>query len=247
MPHHEDNGRVSVHEDPLWEIIIHSAEVGPPVGDFQPMRLLTSRGTVEARLHAVTRPIHAVVFAGGNCGGWDSPADGLFHRLGWELRERSVVGLRVCFRRPAVLEECVLDLLAAVAYLESEDIHSVGLVGHGFGGAVVLHAAAATPSARSVVTLGLQELGAGAEYDPPHCPLLAIHGGADDVTPPQVSEQLYHAAGGPKRLAIYPRAGHDLEEVAPQVHDLILEWILRNLRGGTRSAPGSFGRALRSY
>jgi abhydrolase domain-containing protein 17 len=47
------------------------------------------------------------------------------------------------------------------------------------------------------------------------CPVLVIHGAADDIIPPSHARALYAAAPEPKTLAIFPRAGHnDLAWVA---------------------------------
>ena len=49
--------------------------------------------------------------------------------------------LRLCYRHPNVLPECALDVMAGVAYLKCR-AQSVVLVGHSFGGAVVMTAGA---------------------------------------------------------------------------------------------------------
>jgi pimeloyl-ACP methyl ester carboxylesterase len=194
--------------------------------------VLTSRGTVEARLYRVTRPRCAAVVVGGAMGGWDSPARGLYPRLGRELRRRSIAALRVRFRQPAYLEECVLDALAGIGYLESEGLRSVALVGHGLGGAVALQAAAVCSTARTVVTLATQPDGPDPDELPGECPLLLIHGMSDDVAPVDASVEIYEAARQSKQLIVYPEAGHRLDEVANEVHDVVLDWIIDSLRGG---------------
>jgi hypothetical protein len=228
-------------EEPLLEIILHSAEVGPHVNDFQPLRLLTNRGTIEGRLYPISRGTRAVVLAGDADGGWHGPALGLYPRLGRNLRQHSVPALHVCFREPAVLEECVLDVLSAVGYLESEGIRSMALVGHGIGGAAILCATAATGSAHAVVTLatGIESTGT-VEHMPLDCPILAIHGAMDTRAAPAFPWDLQGVASDSRRIVVYLQAGHRLDEAADQVHDLVLAWILRHLkqpRDDNRGAP----------
>jgi pimeloyl-ACP methyl ester carboxylesterase len=225
---------VALDDEPAtpFEMILHSAEVGPPRGDFQPVRVLTSRGTVEARLYGVTRPRRAVVLAGGAGGGWEGPAFALYPRLGNELRRHSIAALRIRYRHPECLEECVLDVLAGVGFLESEGIDSIALVGHDLGGPVVMQAAALTASARTVVTLAAQRDGPDPDELPPDCSLLLIHGLGDEVVSVDSSEDVYECARQPKQLVLYPDAGHRLDEVAAEVYDLVFDWIMERLRNG---------------
>src|SRR5437868_2510401 len=82
--------------------------------------------------------------------GWDTPAHGLYPRLCRELRPLGLASLRVRFRDPTCLPAAVLDVLAAAAFLAGEGVTAVGLVGHSFGGAVVIRAAALVPAVRTV-------------------------------------------------------------------------------------------------
>jgi hypothetical protein len=231
MPLNNHPVPVDDEQHPL-EIIIHSAEIGPAVDDFHPVRVLTSRGTVEGRLYAVTRPRWGVVLAGEH-GSWHGPARDLYPRVGRALRQRSVPTFQVRFREPQVMSECVLDVLSAVAFLESEDVHRIALVGHGFAAAVMIQAAAATATARAVIAMATAAEGTEvADQLAQRCGLLLIHGTNDAIIPAQVAEELYAGAGQPKRLVLCAGAGHDLDEAAAEVHDLVLPWILGHLRSG---------------
>jgi pimeloyl-ACP methyl ester carboxylesterase len=223
---------LSLNERPKsLEIILHSAEVGPPTGDFQPVRILTSRGTVEGRLYAVTRARQGVVLAGGGRGTWDGPAHGLYPRLGAALRHRAIPTLRVGYRDPTSLDECVLDVLAAVGFLESERIHAIALVGHDVGGPVVMRAAAVSPAVRAVATLAPQSDRLHTDEIRPECPLLLIHGTDDDAVPPAISTELAETANQPNRLALYSGAGQRLGEVAHDVYTSLLNWLIGQFRG----------------
>lgn len=62
----------------------------------------------------------------------------------------------------------------------------------------------------------------------PRCSVLIVHGDADTVLPATCSEHLHALAGEPKQLAVYP-AGHVLDEVADEVHELVVGWVRRTL------------------
>ncbi|MDB5294587.1 MAG: dienelactone hydrolase [Phycisphaerales bacterium] len=101
---------------------------------------------------------------------------------------------------------------------------AVALVGHSFGGAVAIRAAAGCFAVRACVALATQGYGA----DPaaalgPRCPLLLCHGTADEVLPPACSRAVYAAAGQPKELLLRAGASHGLDEWADD-----LPWIVQS-------------------
>jgi uncharacterized protein len=60
-------------------------------------------------------------------------------------------------------------------------------------------------------------------------PLLAIHGTADDVIPPDDSRAVYQAVPGRKRLLEIDGAGHSFEETHwPVIVDAMDEWLTMN-------------------
>lgn len=54
--------------------------------------------------------------------------------------------------------------------------------------------------------------------------LLLVHGTADTVLPPAVSEGLYRAAAEPKRLVLLPGAGHDIAGHEAEFEALVIDW-----------------------
>jgi alpha-beta hydrolase superfamily lysophospholipase len=67
---------------------------------------------------------------------------GLYLRLFSSLARIGIDGLRVRYRHPTDLLECVFDTLAGVAFLKEKcRTKAIRLVGHSFGGAVVIQAA----------------------------------------------------------------------------------------------------------
>lgn len=67
--------------------------------------------------------------------------------------------------------------------------------------------ATAARSASSLVSTGHEPIDAVPRISP--TPLLLVHGGRDDLIPPEHSQQLYDHAGQPKDLLIVPHAGHN--------------------------------------
>ena len=214
-----------------WEMVIRSVEGEPSPEGYESVRLLTSRGPVLCRHYPVPQARRGAVWVGGVGGGWDTPAHGLYPRLCQELTARRIASLRVQFRHPTVLEESVLDVLAGVAYLEGLGVEAVALTGHSFGGAVVIQAAAASDVVRTVVTLATQSYGAAAVSElGSRCSTLLLHGTADTVLPAYCSEHVFALAQEPRRLILYDGAGHGLDEVAGEVHQVVGAWVVEQLK-----------------
>jgi dienelactone hydrolase len=222
-------------EDIVPERLLESVEKGPPEGGYVPVRMMTSRGEVAGRYYAVAGARAAALWVGGVGGGWDTPAQGLYPRLCDDLRSQGMASLRVRFRQPTSLSESVADVLAGVAFLQGEGVEAVALVGHSFGGAVVIRAAAHAPAVRTVVTLATQGYGT----DPvdrlgPRCSIHLIHGAADQVLPVACSDDAYRRAGEPKRLLVLPGVNHGLDEAADDVGRVVREWVSDQLRAPAR-------------
>lgn len=193
------------------------------------LTLETPRGPVHCRYYPAAGASAAVAMVGGVGGDFDSPARQLYPRLAEELCQRGVSALRVEFRQPTILEEAVADLLAGLRFLAEKGIRRVALIGHSFGGAVVIQVAQQTSIVDTVVTLAPQSFGTEGVSELCGSSLLVVHGEADPVLPVACSRSIYARAGGPRRLVTYPGAGHGLDEVAEEVHDLVLEWVEQSL------------------
>lgn len=213
------------------DLQITGFEVGHLEAGFHPITLETSRGPLKTRFYPVPEGTdRVVVTVGGVGGGWDTPAHGLYPRLGRELPEAGIGLLRVCFRNPTLLEEAILDVLGAIAFLEAEGVTQVGLVGHSFGGAVVIQAAAASALVKTVVTLATQGYGSDPVSDlGPRCSILLLHGTGDRVLSPVCSQHAFDQAQEPKELTLYEGAGHGLDEAAEEVHRRVHDWLVRRL------------------
>jgi pimeloyl-ACP methyl ester carboxylesterase len=136
----------------------------------------------------------------------------------------------VHYRRPGFLVHCVLDALCGIAFLESEKIDRVVLVGHSFGGAVVISAGAVSPVVRAVVPMSSQTEGTDSAARVSPRKMLLLHGTADEVLPSSCSEEIYAEAHEPKELRLLKGAGHNLEESRKEVIDLLVRWIPEQLR-----------------
>jgi hypothetical protein len=194
------------------------------------LRLETNAGTIHGRLHPSEADGDAAVLwvfgAGGGLGG---PAGGLYPRLAEQLRPQGVSSLRLDYRRAGYLEESVLDTLMGIAYLQTRGKTRVVLVGHSFGGAVVITAGAVSDEVVAVAALSSQTYGAGAVGRLSPRPVLFIHGEADEVLPDTCSRSLYAKADEPKELILYPGCRHGLDQCREELDRNLLAWLRRVL------------------
>lgn len=217
---------------PTPELPLFEPRVGPPEGSFVPVELPTSRGMIACRHYVAPGSSTAALFVGGAGGGFDTPVRGwLYPRLCEELPPRGIAALRVRYRHPADLAESTLDVLAGLGFLKANGAASVVLVGHSFGGAVVIQAAAADRVVRGVAPLSTQSHGAHPVSGlAPRCSVLLMHGTADEILPPSCSRWVYDRARGPRRLVLLKGARHGLDEADVEVHRTVLDWIVTTLR-----------------
>ena len=193
------------------------------------LELFTRTGLLTVLWHGPRDADAALIACGGAMGGLLGPANGLFQFLGDELGERGIATLRVSYRRPNDLDACVIDTGAASEMAIAEGARSLVVMGHSFGGAVAINAAAHLGAlAPGVVTLSTQSAGceiAGVIADRE---LLLIHGGRDEILPVWASEVVKEIAGTGE-LIVYPPAGHLLLECADELRELLPDWIARVL------------------
>jgi pimeloyl-ACP methyl ester carboxylesterase len=173
----------------------------------------------------------AVVTCGGAVGSLLGPARALFYRLGEAWADMGIATLRVGYRRPGDLDRCTTDAVAAVDLALLQGAERVVTIGHSFGGAVAVRAAAARrASAAGVVTLSTQAGGAEPAEELDGCPMLLVHGGSDQVLSPAASG-LVRMLAPHAELLILPTAGHGLQEAADEVFDRLYAWVPVALTG----------------
>lgn len=222
------NQRQSGDDTAHYQMHIRGVRRAPrtPEG-YEPVVQVTTRGPIEMRYCPADPTARAAIFVGGAGGGFDTPVRGrLYPQLAEELPRDGIAGLRIRYRHPNDLEECVLDVLAGTVFLKAEHIDAIALVGHSFGGAVVIQAAALCPDVRTCVALSTQTYGAdpAAELGP-RCSLLLAHGLDDEILPADCSRFVYRSAREPKQLLLKKGARHGLDEWADELPAVLREWI----------------------
>ncbi len=202
----------------------------PPQGDLgEGLTFRTNRGELNGILHRSPGASQGVVWVCGARGGFGGPGPGIYEYMAEELRDRDITSLRLDYREPNNLNECALDLLTGVSGLKGMGCGPVVVVGHSFGGAVVIATAAASPYISGVVSLSPQTYGAmGAPLIAPR-PLLLVHGKADTRLPYSCAVQIHQMAQEPKKLVLYDGAEHRLEECREELQELLGEWIPETL------------------
>ena len=231
--HHQ---RSPDHPHP-FAIGLHDVLTGPPhAGEpGESVLLRTDRGDIQALLHPASAAQHGVIWVGGARGGFGRPGQGAYARLADALRQERISSLRLCYRHPNVLPECALDILAGIASLQQDHVQRVVLVGHSFGGAVVITAGAVHEHVAGVVALAPQTSGARLAGQLAPRPLLVVHGKADTRLPYTCGVQIYDWAREPKQLVLYEGAEHRLDECAEDLDQLLTQWIPATLRASVSS------------
>ena len=192
--------------------------------------LRTRRGDIRAIVHhdQDTPTTMGIVWVWGAMGGFDGPADGIYGDLAEQLAPR-ITSVRVDYRDPRALDESVLDTLVGVSFLAGTGHTRIALVGHSLGGAVVISAAPLSPLVKAVAALSSQTAGArGADQVSPR-PLLLVHGEEDHRLPPDCSRQIFAWAKQPKKLVLYPEAGHGLRQCKAELRELLANWLVDKL------------------
>lgn len=226
--------------EPSWESLLEDG-VPPPIEykGVAPWRLpeapggtgiliRTNMGTIRCLFHKAEGSKRAIIWVSGAMGGF-SGGGGLYSILSDELLEDSVSSLRLNYRRPNDFLHSMLDVLAGIYFLQDQGYDRIALVGHSFGGAVVV---ASAPLSEAVVTVvGLASQSYGAQYANMVAPrpLLLVHGEDDTRLGPHCSKFINDLAEEPKELVLYPGAGHTLRECREELHPLLKNWLLEKL------------------
>lgn len=174
----------------------------------------------------------AVLCVGGFDGGFDGPAEGVYGDLADALSQQGIGVLRLDFRvktSPGPIDDGTFDVLAGVDWLVEQGVERVALIGHSYGGAIVVRAAARSDAVAGTCALSTQTM--GIEPDEVRSlaprPLLLIHGGADWRLPPRLSEWVYTLAGEGRELHILEGATHSLRQRRDDLWVLLLDWVDR--------------------
>lgn len=177
-------------------------------GKSSNLNLDTSGGDITVRYHRAKAPAGGpahlgVVWVAGAGGGFDGPA-GVYPELCEKLQTQGISGLRLHYRRPNELDDCIPDTLAGVQFLRSEGVERVVLVGWSFGGTVVIQAGANTSAVKGVVTFASQTYVVKDEAKLSPRSLLLLHGTADTVLPDTCSRQSTARRANPRSSRSFP-------------------------------------------
>ena len=201
-----------------------------PEGDAgEGLHFQTNRGDFKAILHRAPDACQAVIWVCGARGGFGGPGPGTYARMAERFTGEGITSLRLDYHSPNDVFECALDLLAGVAYLKDTGHQPVVVVGHSFGGAVVIAAGANSSHIKGVAALSPQTHGAGMAGQLAPRRLLVVHGKADTRLSYSCAQQIYDWAKDPKELVLYEGAEHRLEECRDDLESLLGRWIPETL------------------
>lgn len=208
---------------------LRSIEQGKVIDGVEELLLQTDAGAIIARYHEAATGDAAVLWVGGAGGGLDGPAGGIYSRLAAGLVNHGAASLRLHYRRPNDLISCIFDTLLGLEYLKMRNRTRMALVGHSFGGAVVISAGAISQDVVAVAALSSQTYGTNHVEEVSPRPLLLMHGTDDEVLPDTCSRDLYQRGAEPKEIILYPGCSHGLDECREKVDRDLMEWFQRVL------------------
>jgi hypothetical protein len=187
--------------------------------------MMTPRGVVTGAYHPVEGATSAVVMVSGASGGVVGPS-GAYPALAGRLQAAGIAALRLGYRTPTNLNECVYDLDAGLDELRRRGVKRFALVGWSFGGAVVISSGVAHSDVVGVATLASQTAGTAAVSRLAPRSLLLLHGTADQVLPDWCSRYLYEEADEPKRLILFEDDGHEFSRSHAEVVATLFDWAV---------------------
>ena len=187
----------------------------------------TNDGVMRARHHPGDEDNPAILWVFGAGGGFGGPAGGVYERLAKRLTPKFFASMQLDYRYPGDLQACTLDVLAGIECLASVGHTRIVLVGHSFGGAVVINAAGISDKVIGVAAMSSQLAGTQRVVDISPRPLLLVHGGADEVLPHSCSRTLKERAAEPVELKIYANCGHGLDACRDQLDRDLIDWLMQ--------------------
>ncbi len=201
-------------------------DVALPYGGIgEGLKFHTNRGEFSGIIHRAKESTRAVIFVCGARGGFVGPGPESYAHLSERFLDEGITSLRIDYRLPNDLLECALDLMVGAGHLNDIGYGPVVVVGHSFGGAVVIAAGATSPHIKGVVSLSPQTYGAGMAGQLAPRKLLVAHGKADTRLPFSCALQIYEWAKEPKELVLFEGAEHRLEECRDELETLLASWI----------------------
>ncbi len=202
------------------------------------LEIYTTEGLLTVLWHGADDLENVVVCVGGAMGGLLGPDGGLFHILGRQLPADGIGVMRISYRQPNELSMCVHDTLAMMELAARHGARRFIPLGHSFGGAVAVQAAAhlEASSVPGLVTFATQSAGCEPIESLAERDLLFFHGTADKILPPQASE-LVRMLAGAGELVLLDGADHGLRPAG----GVILERLVAHLPAVFAAAPEQLG------
>jgi alpha/beta superfamily hydrolase len=189
------------------------------------IEIATPRGVVRGVYHDAEGALSAVVMVSGAFGGVAGPS-GAYPALAGRLQAAEIAALRLDYREPGNMNECVYDLDAGLDELRRRGVERFALVGWSFGGAVVISSGVTHSDVIGVATLASQTAGTAAVSRLAPRSLLLLHGTADRVLPDVCSRYLYEEAAEPKRLILFEGDGHEFSRSHVEVVATLFDWVV---------------------
>lgn len=213
-------------ETPLDGLGVLAMQTVSITDDLDHLELYTSRGLLTILWHGRSDADRVVVCVGGAMGGLLGPDGGLYQRLGERLPGEDIGVMRVSYRRPNDLPTCVHDTLCAMELAARHGARQFVPLGHSFGGAVAIQAAAHldAESVPGVVTFATQSAGCEMAERLSDRNLLFVHGTRDAILPHQSSEMVRMLAGTGD-LWLIPGADHLLSPAGDEILERMLEHL----------------------
>lgn len=209
-----------------------------PIDDqLDHLEIYTTEGLLTILWHGSADLDRVVVCVGGAMGGLLGPDGGLFHQLGRRLAPEGIGLLRVGYRRPNDLDLCVVDTLAAMELAGRHGAERFVTIGHSFGGAVAIQAAARldADTVPGVVTLATQSAGCEPAELLADRDLLYFHGTADAILP-HVASEMVRMLAGTGELVLLEGADHLLKPAGEEILARLVDHLPAVL---TASSPAS--------
>ena len=190
------------------------------------LEIYTMEGLLTVLWHGPAELENLVICVGGAMGGLLGPDGGLFHQLGRKLPALGIGVIRLSYRRPNDLSKCVQDTLAVMDLAARHGAQRFVPLGHSFGGAVAVQAAARldAESVPGVVTLATQSAGCEPIELLSDRSLLFFHGTEDQILPHQASELVQMLAGSGE-LVLLDGADHLLRPAGSELLARLLDHL----------------------
>ena len=208
---------------PLAAVGALAASEAALTDELDHIEMYTRSGLLTLLWHGAGDRRQVVLMVGGAMGGMLGPGRALYHQLGVDLASRGLGVIRVGYRVPNDIDMCVLDTMAAAEMAARQGARGFVVMGHSFGGAVAIQTGAALGDMCAGVITAATQAGDCEPGEGLACPVLHLHGDADDLLPPMASQMVQMLTGG--ELVIYPGAGHLLSEAHDDMAELLGSWI----------------------